>query len=94
MEFVAAAEYRASSRPSGAGAGQAPAAQTAKKKRKRGGQKGHPQHARPLLDVEQCDEVVTLRPSLDRGQGSQSFGDIGHPLAPARAPPLRWSGEG
>ena len=63
-----------------AGANEAPAAKTPQKKRKRGGQKGHPQHARPLLDVEQCDEVVTLRPKSCRGCGGKLSGDDPQPL--------------
>jgi len=32
-------------------------------KRKRGGQRGHKKHQRDLIPVDQCDEVVPLRPS-------------------------------
>ena len=44
-------------------------------KRKRGGQPGHPQHARTWLAVEQCAEVVWLTPQTCRGCGAKWRGD-------------------
>jgi transposase len=40
-----------------------------KSKRKRGGQPGHPRHERALLPVEQCHEVVALKPTACRRCG-------------------------
>jgi transposase len=52
----------------------------ATKKRKRGGQKGHLKHERPLVPVEQCDEVVPLKPTECRGCGAKLRGDDPEPL--------------
>lgn len=54
-----------------AGAGESAAKSVCKKKRKRGGQKGHPKHERPLVPVEQCDEVVSLKPTECCGCGEK-----------------------
>ena len=44
-------------------------------KRKRGGQPGHPRHARTWLAVAQCAEVVWLTPQTCRGSGAKWRGD-------------------
>lgn len=51
-----------------------------KKKKKRGGQKGHPKHERKLVPIEQCDEVVALKPTECRGCGEALRGDDPDPL--------------
>lgn len=56
------------------------AAKPGSKKRKRGGQKGHPKHERKLVPVEQCDEVVSLKPAECRGCGAKLRGDDPEPL--------------
>jgi transposase len=48
--------------------------------RKRGGQKGHPKHEKPLIDSEQCDEVVPLKPDTCRRCGEELSGDDPEPL--------------
>jgi len=63
-----------------AGAGEAAAKPGSKKKRKRGGQKGHPKHERELVPLEQCDEVVSLKPTECRGCGEKLRGDDPEPL--------------
>ena len=45
------------------------------KPRKRGGQQGHPKHERTLLPLEQCDDVVPLKPKRCRGCGEKLRGD-------------------
>lgn len=51
-----------------------------KKKRKRGGQKGHPKHERALVPTDQCDEVVPLKPENCRRCGEELSGADGQPL--------------
>ena len=51
-----------------------------KKKKKRGGQKGHPKHERKRVPIEQCDEVVALKPTECRGCGEALRGDDPDPL--------------
>lgn len=51
-----------------------PVAQRKKKRRKRGGQKGHPRHDRPLIDTDQCDRVVPLTPDACRRCGQRLSG--------------------
>ena len=63
-----------------AGAGEAAAKPGSTKKRKRGGQPGHPKHERALVPVEQCDEVVPLKPTECRGCGATLRGDDPEPL--------------
>jgi len=55
--------------------------QTAGKKRKRGGQKGHKRHLRELVPVEQCDTVTECFPDACRKCGGQLDHD---PAAPNR----------
>ena len=61
-------------------AGDAAAKPGGKKKRKRGGQKGHPKHERKLVPVEQCDDIVSLKPVACRGCGAVLRGDDPEPL--------------
>jgi transposase len=58
-----------------------PAPRKSRSKRKRGGQPGHKKHARALIPVEACQEVVTLRPSTCRRCGQEL---LGHDPAPLR----------
>ena len=62
-----------------AGAGESNEASDTKKK-KRGGQQGHPQHEREPVPVEQRDEVVVLKPTECRGCGARLRGDDTDPL--------------
>lgn len=50
------------------------------KKKKRGGQKGHPKHHRELIPQEQCDDVVPLHPDACRRCGKPLHGDDPQPL--------------
>ena len=47
----------------------------ASSKRKRGGQPGHVRHERTLIPIEQCDEVVVLKPKRCRSCGERLSGD-------------------
>ena len=47
---------------------------------RRGGQPGHPKHERALIPVEQCTEVVSLKPSVCRRCGEQLAGSDADPL--------------
>jgi transposase len=49
-------------------------------KRPRGGQPGHPKHERPLLDSEDSDEVVPLKPTVCRRCGKALEGVDSEPL--------------
>ena len=40
-----------------------PASTKRKSKKRRGGQRGHKKHERPLLPTEECDEVKPLKPT-------------------------------
>jgi len=51
-----------------------------KRRRKRGGQMGHPRHDRPLLDTDRCDRVVPLKPDACRGCGQRLSGVDAAPL--------------
>lgn len=51
-----------------------------KSKRSPGGQPGHPQAERELIPVEQCDEVLPLRPAACRRCGTALQGTDPHPL--------------
>ena len=44
------------------------------KKKKRGGQPGHPKHERPLIPAEQCAHVVPLKPVACRRCGEKLSG--------------------
>ncbi len=57
-----------------------PPAKGGKSKRKRGGQPGHPKHARPLLPTAECDEVHTLKPTECRRCGNHLAGRDAEPL--------------
>jgi transposase len=48
-------------------------------RKKRGGQPGHPKHERPLIPVEECTEVVVLKPSACRRCGTRLSGDDSQP---------------
>lgn len=48
-----------------------PAPQTEKSGKKPGGQPGHPKHERPLIPVEQCQEIVPLKPTACRRGGTK-----------------------
>ncbi|HEY7312258.1 MAG TPA: IS66 family transposase [Gemmataceae bacterium] len=48
--------------------------------RRRGGQPGHPKHARPLVPTEQCDDVVSLKPVTCRRCGRELSGEDAVPL--------------
>src|SRR3990172_7118675 len=41
-----------------------------KSKKNRGGQPGHPQHERALIPVEDCEELITLKPQQCRRCGT------------------------
>lgn len=57
-----------------------PTARSLKSKRKRGGQPGHPKHERALIAVEECTEVVTLKPRKCRRCRLRLRGDDLQPL--------------
>jgi transposase len=44
-----------------------PAPQKEKSGKKQGGQPGHPKHVRSLIPTEQCQKIVTLKPTACRG---------------------------
>lgn len=48
--------------------------------KKRGGQPGHPRHERKLIPVEECTEIVTLKPSACRRCGGKLHGSDAEPL--------------
>jgi transposase len=48
--------------------------------KKRGGQPGHPKHKRALIPVEECREVVTVKPSACRRCGDRLAGSDAGPL--------------
>ncbi len=51
-----------------------------KSKQKRGGQPGHAKHERPLIPTDQCDDVVTLKPTECRRCGAKLSGRDHAPL--------------
>jgi transposase len=51
-----------------------------KSKRKRGGQPGHPKHARPLIPTGECDDVESLKPTECRRCGGRLSGKDPEPL--------------
>ncbi len=53
-----------------------PASSGRKSKKKRGGQRGHQKHERPLLPTEECDEVKPLKPTECRRCGEKLSGAI------------------
>jgi transposase len=57
-----------------------PASTKPKSKRKRGGQPGHPKRERALIPAEQCDEIITLKPSACRRCGKKLTGRDDEPL--------------
>lgn len=57
-----------------------PPAGKGKKKRKRGGQKGHSKHSRELIPVEQCDHVIPCLPEDCRNCGEPLLGTDPTPL--------------
>jgi transposase len=58
-----------------------PAPPPSRSRRKRGGQPGHEKHERALIPVQDCEQVVTLRPSACRRCGAAL---VGHDPAPLR----------
>ena len=50
------------------------------KRRKRGGQKGHQKHHRELIPLEQCDDVIPLRPDACRRCGKPLTGIDPEPI--------------
>jgi transposase len=50
------------------------------KKRKRGGQKGHPKHHRELIPAQECGEVIPLQPEACRRCGEPLTGSDPQPL--------------
>ncbi len=52
-----------------------PAGKKPRSKRKRGGQPGHTKHARPLIPTEDCDEVISCKPTECRRCGDTLAGD-------------------
>ncbi len=56
-------------------AGGGDAAERKPLKKKRGGQRGHPKQERTLLPLEQCADVVPLKPKRCRGCGEKLRGD-------------------
>jgi len=66
--------------PPPAGQNSSPPKTPVKKRRKRGGQPGHPKHARPLIPSDQCDEVKALKPTMCRGCGTALEGEDPEPL--------------
>lgn len=57
-----------------------PVAPKAKSRKNRGGQPGHPKQERTLIPAEECDQVLTLRPSTCRGCGSTLQGTDTQPI--------------
>jgi transposase len=57
-----------------------PAPEKPKSKRRRGGQKGHPKHDRPLIPVSQCQTVVEVVPRTCRRCGGRLAGWDATPL--------------
>ena len=51
-----------------------------KSKKKRGGQPGHKKHERPLIPIDQSDDVQTLRPNECRRCGAKLAGNDPEPL--------------
>ena len=57
-----------------------PERKSSRSRKKRGGQPGHPKHERPLIPVEECREVIVLKPSACRRCGTRLSGDDSQPL--------------
>jgi transposase len=57
-----------------------PAPQRQPSGKKSGGQPGHPKHERPLIPVEQCQEVVPVKPEACRRCGKTLTGSDSEPL--------------
>src|SRR5919202_6124250 len=66
---------RNSSRPPSSDPPQSPRPRRPRGQRRRGGQPGHPGHTRPLLPVEEVDEVVVLKPDRCSGCHTLLWGD-------------------
>jgi len=56
----------------------------AKTKRASGGQKGHPRHERTLVPTDECDDVITVRPTVCDGCGT-SLDDVPDDPSPQRS---------
>ena len=57
-----------------------PKAKTRKKRRKQGGQKGHPKHSRKLIAPEECDEIIPCIPGNCRRCGDVLEGTDPEPI--------------
>jgi transposase len=57
-----------------------PVPSKAKSRKSRGGQPGHPKHERSLIPVEECSEVISLKPHACRRCGSKLTGSDEQPL--------------
>jgi transposase len=57
-----------------------PAPQKPKSKKKRGGQAGHKKHERPLVPIDECDDVQSLKPTNCRRCGEKLSGNDPRPL--------------
>ena len=66
---------RNSSRPPSSDPPQSPRPPRPRSGRRRGGQPGHPGYTRPLIPVEEVDEVVVLKPDLCGGCQEPLWGD-------------------
>lgn len=57
-----------------------PTPQRGKSAKRRGGQPGHPKHERGLISTEQCQDVVTIKPTACRRCGTALAGSDAEPL--------------
>ena len=57
-----------------------PPRKKSRSRKKRGGQPGHAKHERPLIPVEDCSEVIALKPTACRRCGTKLCGDDPQPL--------------
>ena len=57
-----------------------PPSRKAKSRKKRGGQRGHAKHERPLLPTDRCDDVQPLKPEACRRCGEKLTGTDPEPL--------------
>jgi hypothetical protein len=71
---------RNSSRPPSSDPPQLPRRKRPRSQRRRGGQPGHPGHARPLVAVEEVDAVVVLQPQQCRSCQAPLAGDDAVPF--------------
>lgn len=57
-----------------------PVQSKSKSNKKRGGQPGHAKHERPLIPTDECDEVISLKPTECRRCGTKLAGEDREPL--------------